>query len=447
MALLSCIIYNEYFYFIGYWLGEVIRSFVELLVAEKPANNVNYDKKEDFIVEEELLKLILLNIADLLTGFLVLYTKRKMRFSSERSHKKEKQNLIYTDTSRFKHKICLIPLISLLDLTASSVYLIGALFSNIILLPRQLDWMLAVDIIARIIFSIIILKINVRKHHKLGIILCVFGFILMSFSDIISIKNEGFNFFDIFIFLIIIFPKAIIFPLVDVLNKIVLTNDFLLPHSLMFYRGLSQCGFFFIITPILNWKNKINWNFLLKFTNYKRIIYIIFFTLISCVRNLCVLKVIYIFNSHYVSFLLAIIIFENTIRQFLEDKLYNLKQIQSIVYFIADIIALILISFGTLIFNEMVIINACGLNTKTKPGLLVQEQYEDKIDFESVYYEEEEDEDNHSENQNHINDVSADGNNENENHTNDKAPDNNNINNEEERYNLKGEDNKNGNKE
>ena len=354
------------------------------------------------------MKLMLLNLADLLTGFLVLYTKIIMKFSKHDSNpKKENQikkietYLIYNEIPRFKHKIFLIILISILDFIASSVFFFASLFSNIILKTRQLDWMLSIDIIARIIFSIIILKINVRKHHKLGIILCVIGFLLMSFSDIISLKNGKMKCYDILIFILIISPKCILFPLVDVLYKIVLTNDFLLPHSLMFYRGVSQCGLFFIIVPILLWKKKINPKFFNKLKSYKRIIYNIFYTIISCVRNLCVLKVIYFLNSHYVSFLHAIIIFENTIRQFFEeDNIYNFRELKGILFFIVDIFALLIISCGTLIFNEMVIINACGLNEKTKKSLLIEEKNEASLNCESVYYEEEEENSSNKEKEN-----------------------------------------------
>ena len=410
MKLLSCIIYKDYFYFIGYWLGEIIRSLLEIFLEILPnkknnRNNKNSNKEESYIIEEELLKLILLNIADLLTGFLVLYTKKKMRSSDPEINLKKKSKsktigtpLLYTDLPRFKHKIFIIPLISILDLIASSVYLIAALFSKINFKPKQLDWMMSIDIIARIFFSIIILKITVRKHHKFGIILCIIGFVLMSVSDIISIENSrkkaGMEVYDIIISILIIFPHSILFPLVDVLYKIVLTNDYLLPHSLMFYRGVSQT-IIYIIIPILNWKKKINWKFLQKFNIYK-IIYSFSFTIISCIRNLSVLKVIYIFNSHYVSFLHAIIIFENTFRQFLDhDKTYDMYRFgdfKGVMYFASDIIALIVISVGTLIFNEMIIINACGLNKKVRANLLIEEKDDDKI-CESFYYEEEEEED------------------------------------------------------
>ena len=410
MGLLSCTIYKTYLYFIGYWLGEIIRTIIEIIFMDKIEKEKEKEKKINFKKEEELMKLFLLNIADLLTGFLVLYTKKTMKVldSSKNLRKESKANkletsLIYNDEPTFQHKIFLIPLISILDLIASSVYFFAALFSNITLNPRQFDWMVSIDIIARIFFSIIILKIIVRKHHKLGIILCIIGFILMSISDIISINDEDMNFLDILIFILIIFPKSILFPLVDVLYKIVLTNDFLLPHLLMFYRGLSQFPIIFITILILHWNNEIDFEFLNEFNNYNRIIYTISFTIISSIRNLCVLEVIYIFNSHYVSFLLAIIIFENTIRKFFEDKIiYNFSDIKGITFFTVDITALLLISAGTLIFNEMIIINACGLKDKTKLNLINEEKGENKIIDESFYYEEEDDENNNSK-ENHSN--------------------------------------------
>ena len=50
-------------------------------------------KKKDFLIEEELLKLILLNIADLLTGFLVLYTNNKMKSLNSRQNPKKENKL------------------------------------------------------------------------------------------------------------------------------------------------------------------------------------------------------------------------------------------------------------------------------------------------------------------------------------------------------------------
>ena len=396
MAFITCNLYKGYVFIIVYWLAEMIRAIVRIIFIRRLKNREIYYNKENFIIENELLSLICLNLADLLAGFLVLYTKVKMKSlifkKSEKLTKINKINpsLIYNELTKIKHKVYLILLISFLDYLARSLKFFASLTKKPRLKSRQIDWMISFDIITRIFLCIIILKIKVQKHHKLAIILCLIGFILLSISDIISIKMRNMNFNDIIIYIIIIFPKSILFPLEDVVNKILLTNDYLLPHSLIFRRGVYQFGLFFIIIPFLYSKSLITFEYFNELKKINIIIYSIIFIFISFLRNICLMNVIYIFNIHYVSFLLAIIIFDNTIRQFFEeDSIYDFTQIKGIIYFIVDIIALLIISLGTLIFNEMIVINAYGLNEKTKMGLLIEEQLENSNNFESFYFAEE----------------------------------------------------------
>ena len=400
MKLISCIFYKGYFYFIAYWLSEVIRSVIGITLNNKKQYSLQY-YSEGFPLEEELFKLILLNIADLLTGFLVLYTniimkslKTKKKNELPKKIEKLEPSLIYNTLSYKSNNsgIWLIILISILDFGASSVYLFSTLPKIERLKPRQIDWMLSIDIIARTLLSIFLLKIQVRKHHKFSIILCMIGFILMSISDIMSIIKGNMKTKDVIIFIAIIFPKVILFPLEDVFNKIILFNEFFLPHSLIFWRGVTQFSFFLLIMPILFFNRKINWKFFKEMKSIKKIVHSVLFVVISAVKNLCLMNVIYIFNSHYISFLLVIIIFDNTIQQFFDkNSIYDLKQIKGIIYFTIDILALIIILLGTLIFNEMIIINAFGLNEKTKKGLLSIEKIDGENE-ESIYYSEDDDE-------------------------------------------------------
>ena len=398
MKLISCIFYKGYYYFITYWISEIIRSIIGITLNNKKQYSLQY-YTEDFPLEEELFKLILLNTADLLTGFLVLYTNiimKSLKKKNEIPKKIEKlePSLIYNTLSYKSNnsRIWLIILISILDFAASSVYLFSTLPKIERLKPRQIDWMLYFDIIARILFSIIFLKIQVRKHHKLSIILCMIGFILMGISDIMSIIKGKLKAKDIIIFIAIIFPKAILFPLEDVFNKIILFNEFFLPHSLIFWRGVTQFFFLLLIIPIIYFNRKINFGFFTEIKSIKKIVHSVLFIFISFVKNLCLMNVIYIFNSHYISFLLVIIIFDNTIQQFFDKNgIYDLKQTKGIIYFTIDILALIIILFGTLIFNEMIIINAFDLNKKTKKGLLSIEKIDGENE-ESIYYSEDDDE-------------------------------------------------------
>ena len=398
MAVISCSFYKGYYFFIVYWLAEIIRSALDILLNKSKALEIPKDK-EDFSIEEELFNLVLLNISDLLTGILVLYTKiamKPLRKNEERKKDKKKNilksSLIYNDITNKSHKFSLIFLISILDFVAKSAYFYSALIKIQRLKCRQIDMVLLIDIMARIFFSIIFLKIKIRNHHKLSIELCMIGFILLSISDIITIKKENMKINDIILFIIIIFPKAILFPLEDVLNKILLIDEFMLPHSLIFWRGVTQLGFLFILIPILYFNHKINFEYLNEIKNIKKISFSILFTFISSIRTICLMNVIYNFDSYYVSFLLVIKIFDNTIRQFFEnDIIYNFKDIKGIMHFIIDILSLLILAFGTLIFNEMLVINVCGLNKKTKQGLLIMEKIENIDNLDSYYFTEEDD--------------------------------------------------------
>ena len=198
MTLISCIFHKGYYFFIVYWFIELIRSITRITLN----NNKFLDYTiEDFAFEEELLKLILLNISDLLTGFLVLYTKIIMKPFKKRKKTKILQkltsleySLIYNNISytyNHNHKILLILLISLLDFIARSAYFFSTFPKIQRLKPRQVDWMLSIDIIARTLFSIIFLKIKVRRHHKLSIVLCMLGFILIFYN----LKNKPITYY------------------------------------------------------------------------------------------------------------------------------------------------------------------------------------------------------------------------------------------------------------
>jgi hypothetical protein len=304
-------------------------------------------------------------------------------------------------------------LTSVLHFIANSLFALCAKIGFHLLKPCQLDWLLSFDIITRIIFSIIFLKIIIGRHHILSIILFILACILTGLSDLISIgsstKNNN-NYKTIIIFISIIFPKTILFPISDILNKILLTNDFLLPHSLIFWRGVIQFGIFLILIPFLYFFpiTTFYFEYINNYKNLDKIIYSIIYIFTTCIRKLCMMKVIYIFNSHYVSFLLAINIFSNTLTEyFAEDSQYkddNITRNKGKICLIADIISLILLAFGALIFNEMIIINCCHMNERTKKSIVFRERLENISNLDSVYYadEDEIEEDNITQDSNNI---------------------------------------------
>ena len=195
----------------------------------------------------------------------------------------------------------------------------------------------------------------------------------MSILNIFSIKDDDDNsVFDKIMFILFILPRSILFPLEDVINKILLSDDFLLPHSLMFDRGLIEFVLSLIISLILFLTGTLNINYN---KNIPLIILIkIINMIIYSVKAFCLMKIIYIYTSQYVSFLVVSESVAGTVN-FIITKLYK-KEIHffnTVLFKIfIEILSLIIVLFGTLMYNEIIVINKWGLYEKTKKYLLLK---------------------------------------------------------------------------
>ena len=159
--------------------------------------------------------------------------------------------------------------------------------------------------------------------------------------------------------------RAILFPLEDTINQILLSNYFLLPHYLLAIRGIIEFIVFSLITIILIILKIELFETEIIFTFYNLIYFISF-----SIKAFCLMKIIYIFNSQYVSFLIISETIGASIIMFIRENIEYF-------FFTLDIISLNLVIFGTLMFNEIIIINLYGLETKTKKYLTLEQNKED----------------------------------------------------------------------
>ena len=383
MGIISISWYRSYYNFILVFLldlsSTIIKEYFEFVL---------YFDKDNVNMMIELLNLIFLNIADLLAGFFVLYTfinsKSIKPRERERQTSKYSIELIYTDLSIKRNKYYLLFLISFLEFVGHSTDFFYYLCLNRKRIrDGEITWLISIDIFSRILFSHIILQSKLYKHHILSIILTIIGLSSMSICAFIVINSEELTNWIYFLFMT---AKFIIIPLEDVINKILLTNKFLLPQFLIFWRGLYNLGLLFILIPVLHYV--INFKFSIDFNDQQleyaiQIILIISFVIFLFFKSFFTMKIIYIFSPQHIAFInVAIYMFKLLkCRISLNDKLEVI---------IADIIFLIIIIFSTLIFNEMIIINSCGLNENTKNGFLIKEEQEFK-DIKSSRFTESED--------------------------------------------------------
>ena len=369
-----------------YWLFEILVIIIKNIYYEKYFTLLNGN------LEEELVNLFCIEIADLLAGFFVLYTKYSMKKKGKKIKRTKSSNenqLIHTDTIEDKSAKALPILIksSILHLFSISIYFLIYLMFHFIkkstpemLESHEMDWLIGLDFILRLIFSKIYLKFPVHRHHFVAFLLCLIGFIIMSVFDGISILTSKNSIIIATMAFIIL--RVLFFAWSDVLNKILMTDNFMLPQGIMFWRGCIQfiilAALSIIIMPILYYYTSgIKFNFIETDLVY-RIFMKIGFTIMVFIKSFLILKVIDKLTTQYVSFMVVAECFGGTLNQFYNYLFNNQSNLNNkeILHFIFDFISIIFILFGTLIYNEIITINRYGLNKKTKNSLFLEETKE-----------------------------------------------------------------------
>ena len=364
--------YNKHLiYAIIYWILEIINRFIMYL-------------RWDFfqIIEEdsinEYLYVIMLNIADLLAGFLVLYINCSLKKKSSEENKKNENksrnstgiNLIVREgniSPKSKIFIFKIILICSLDYLNRGVFFIfyqifeDAVHDDISDKPLK-DIIIHLDILARYFFSILILKAKVFKHHKLAIIIILIGFLILFPTDIISLycfSSKEISKYT-FPYIGILSITGILYPLQDTIIKQIFTDDYIIPEILMFIRGLGELIIILIITPFLFYFIWMKENIIFKDTLTSNILMIIFYTLTSFVKNYVLLKIIYYFSSQSVSFLIlsesVTCSLTNIINFFKSNDDYNNHKNYYFIILMIEIIVILISMVGTLIYDEIIVI-------------------------------------------------------------------------------------------
>ena len=375
MGIITVSFYKSYFYFILFWILELsstlIKEFLDQIYADHYKINLLF----------EFINLICINVADLLAGILVLITFIQLRSTkSDESIVKKKKNtieqeLIYNDLSIKRYKYRLLLIISTLEFIARHLdFFFFVIFSIKRIRGGEISWLISIDFLSRILFSNIFLKTKLFKHHIIPIILTIISLCIMSTCAFIIIDNVDFKNWPFFISVGL---KFIILPLEDVINKILFNEKFLLPHTLMFIRGFFDLFIFILFIPIfIIIKNKNKKYFSLKETQKDvniilQIFLVILYIFLYSFRIFCVMKVIYIFSPQHVAFLNEIFYLFVLLR-------CRINANDGLTVIFVDLTCLIIIITSTLVFNEMIIINLCGLNKNTKNALLLKESQETK---------------------------------------------------------------------
>ena len=327
----------------------------------------------------EYIYLILLDISDLLAGFLVIYTQCSMKQKNKNKNEDvlERRSTINKieyisveekslhKSKSFIYKMILICILDYINRAAFYIFYQTNKDANHenISHKAQKDIIIHLDILARYAFSILLLKNKIFKHHKLSIILITIGFIILIPIDIMEIINSkkiedrlSYIYIGMFVY------RGILFPLEDTIVKQVYMNEYIFPEYIMFFRGVGELILLIIITPILYfclW-SKESFGFVNNTTQVT--LNIIIYTISSFVKAYLLLKIIYYFSSQSVSFLIISESLTGSICSIIKFFKFFKKLHLAIAIFVVEIIVILITTFATLIYDEIIVIKKCGLD-------------------------------------------------------------------------------------
>ena len=124
MACLSFTCLKSYYYFVIFWILDLTITIIQDAYLDEEITNLEYLKGPKYIY------ICCLTVSDLLAGFLVMRTNRKMKSIKSQDKEQEKKNevekgksgltqeLIYNDLSIRNHKYSYLFLISVLEFIA-----------------------------------------------------------------------------------------------------------------------------------------------------------------------------------------------------------------------------------------------------------------------------------------------------------------------------------------
>ena len=363
MAFLSFNWDKHFIYAIVYWI-------LEILIRLGMYIQWNVYKMSDSEVQNEYIYVVLLNIADLLSCFLVLYIKCSFRRQSKIKKANAEVALIYDNYEANKKKklIKRLIIICVLDYLSRSLYWIsyaitGAKNGNV---SHQLqkDIVNTLDILMRYIFSIFILHIIIHKHRIVSMVSIFVGFVILLPADFILLhRDEEKSMGKSVVYVAILALRGIFIPFEDTIIKKLYTDNYVLPENFMLYRGVLECLIIIVVTPVLYFSFGVKWDI---YFSRENIITIIIYTLCAFVKSYFLLKIIYHFSSQSVSFLVISESVTGSILQIINFINDTKKDPEDIILVIVEIIGIIILAFSTLLYDEIIIIKKWGLEVNVR---------------------------------------------------------------------------------
>ena len=249
-------------------------------------------------------------------------------------------------------------LVSFSDLLAQFILLIFSLFINYY---QYLDYILLFNILLQYLFCRMFIKKKYYRHHYLSFIINLISLLIFSiiqhFNSNIDIRDPKYIFFSIITIL-----NTACYSFENVIGKIIMTNNFFTPYSLLMWRGIIETilllifsiPFFFVKFSGITLFS----GFSFYFKEKKRIFLFILLIICNYWYNVFIWAITDRFSPSHLAMGNVLEVIAYKIFRMIYDKRIDLKAFEFIIY--------IFLIIAAAIHNEIVIINFCKLNEKTK---------------------------------------------------------------------------------
>ena len=218
-------------------------------------------------------------------------------------------------------------------------------------------WIL--DLIITCLFYYLIFKIRLYRHHYLSIILII----LIGLSLDLVLENLQNDILNNWSLLLLRFVREILISLENVINKYIMEKKFCSVYELCIYDGLIGIILLGILSIFNYFYLKID-DFEDYFKNFN-IIELLVLLAVMIIQFGLYLCVLFINKNNSPCHIFIMLVFG-------QFAYYIDLQANSILIFIS----LFLILFMSLIFNEIIEINFCGLEKNTKKNIMLRAQLE-----------------------------------------------------------------------
>ena len=363
--------------FLFFFISSLVKQYILKIV------------KEDDNLSIPVFKLYIYDIGDFLSliPYLIIKIKSKSKVREKRHKSEEEINYIYNDStkSEFKKNMSYIILYMFLLTMSDFIAQISTVVFYIIIGNQQLqvkhgnlNFALIFNVIFLFLFSRVFLHHTFYRHHFFSLIIFIICLIVIVILDFIEIKyTSGDNFIKSIIYLSVKIFTIILYSFEDVIAKVMFLNYYFTPYFLLLIKAIVQLFYLIIFSlPLIFIKIKLESGekviiFSLFKDIFKEDIYYLYY-------------IIYLVNSFFYNILNFIIIdrfsanhsgisriFEN-LGIFIINSIT--QDIEADYYLGIRIVMYVLLIIASFIFNEIVVINICGLANGTQLFLDYKEQ-------------------------------------------------------------------------